>query len=97
MNLASRLEGLNKAYGTRILVSDAVHQRAENAFHFKPIAAVIAKGMTVETPVFELVEQIESAGSATPSSTKMVAGQAGADQRNSRNCGAMFFGARKAE
>ena len=53
--------------------------------------------MTVETPVFELVEQIESAGSATPSSTKMAAGQAGADQRNSRNCGAMFFGARKAE
>ena len=57
VNLASRLEGLNKEYGTRILVSGAVRQRVEHAFHFKPIAAVIAKGMTAETPVFELVEQ----------------------------------------
>jgi adenylate cyclase len=72
VNLASRLEGLNKAYGTRILVSDAVHQRAENAFHFKPIAAVIAKGMTVETPVFELVEQITGVGPETPQSTQMI-------------------------
>jgi adenylate cyclase len=56
VNLASRLEGLNKEYGTRILVSDAVRQRAEHAFRFKPIASVIAKGMTVETSVFELSE-----------------------------------------
>ena len=53
VNLASRLEGLNKEYGTS-LVSDAVRQRAEHAFSFKPIASVTAKGMTVETQVFEL-------------------------------------------
>jgi len=72
VNLASRLEGLNKEYGTRILVSDAVRQRAEHTFHFKPIAAVIAKGMTVETSVFELVEQIAGVGSETPRSTEMI-------------------------
>ena len=72
VNLASRLEGLNKEYGTRILVSDAVHQRAEHAFHFKPIASVIAKGMTVETPVFELVEQIAGVGSETLWSSQMI-------------------------
>ncbi len=79
VNLASRLEGLNKEYGTRILVSDAVHHRAEHAFHFNPIASVIAKGMTVETPVFELVEQIAGVGSDTPRSITAVAGRGGAD------------------
>lgn len=62
VNLASRLEGLNKEYGTTILVSDAVRQRAEHMFRFKPIASVVAKGMTTETRVFELVEQIAGAG-----------------------------------
>jgi adenylate cyclase len=56
VNLAARLEGLNKEYGTTILVSDAVRQRAEHSFRFKPIASVIAKGMTTETRVYELVE-----------------------------------------
>ena len=66
VNLASRLEGLNKDYGTRILVSDAVRRQVEHAFRFKPVASVTAKGMTVETPVFELVEHLAGAGSETP-------------------------------
>lgn len=55
VNLASRLEGLNKDYGTSILASEAVCRRAEPAFLFKPIASIIAKGMTVETQVYELL------------------------------------------
>jgi adenylate cyclase len=58
VNLAARLEGLNKEYGTTILVSDAVRRRAENCFCFKAVASVIAKGMTAETRVYELVEEI---------------------------------------
>ena len=57
VNLAARLEGLNKEYNTTILVSDAVRRRAEDHFRFRPVASVIAKGMTRETPVFELVER----------------------------------------
>ena len=56
VNLAARLEGLNKEYGTTILVSDAVHERVEHRFRFQPIASVIAKGMTTETRVYELIE-----------------------------------------
>ena len=56
VNLAARLEGLNKEYGTTILVSEAVRERAEHFFRFKPIASVIAKGMTTETRVYELVD-----------------------------------------
>jgi adenylate cyclase len=58
VNLAARLEGLNKEYGTTILVSEAVRNRVEHCFRFKAIASVIAKGMTTETHVYELVEAV---------------------------------------
>jgi adenylate cyclase len=58
VNLAARLEGLNKEYGTTILVSEAVRKRVEHCFRFKAIASVIAKGMTAATSVYELVEAV---------------------------------------
>jgi adenylate cyclase len=58
VNLAARLEGLNKEYKTSILVSEAVRNRVEHCFRFKAIASVIAKGMTTETRVYELAEAV---------------------------------------
>jgi adenylate cyclase len=58
VNLAARLEGLNKGYGTTILVSEAVRERVERRFRFNSIASVTAKGMTTETRVYELVEEV---------------------------------------
>jgi adenylate cyclase len=58
VNLAARLEGLNKEYGTTILVSEAVRNRVEHCFRFNSIASVIAKGMTTKTRVYELIEAI---------------------------------------
>ena len=58
VNLAARLEGLNKEYGTTILVSEAVRNRVEHRFRFRGIASVIAKGMTTETRVYELVSAV---------------------------------------
>jgi adenylate cyclase len=58
VNLAARLEGLNKQYGTTILVSEAVRERVEHCFRFNAVASVVAKGMTAETRVWELVEAI---------------------------------------
>ena len=55
VNLAARLEGLNKQFGTVILVSEDVYLRAQQGFQFKALDAVVAKGMTRETRVFELV------------------------------------------
>ena len=54
VNLASRLEGLNKEYGTTILVSEAVRARAQHDFRFSPVGSVIAKGMKRETCIYEL-------------------------------------------
>jgi adenylate cyclase len=55
VNLAARLEGLNKQFGTVILVSEDVYLRAQHCFQFRAFESVIAKGMTKETHVFELV------------------------------------------
>jgi adenylate cyclase len=55
VNLAARLEGLNKQFGTAILVSEAVYSRVQRRFQFRAFESVIAKGMTKETRIFELV------------------------------------------
>ena len=55
VNLAARLEGLNKDTRTTILVSEDVYSRVESLFKFRALDAVVAKGMTRETRIFELV------------------------------------------
>jgi adenylate cyclase len=55
VNLAARLEGLNKQVGTTILASEDVYLRVYDRFEFNAFDAVIAKGMTKETRIFELV------------------------------------------
>jgi adenylate cyclase len=54
VNLAARLEGLNKQYGTVILASEDVYARARHDFHFREIGSVVAKGMTKPTHIYEL-------------------------------------------
>ncbi len=54
VNLASRLEGLSKYYGTQILVSDATRRGAGNAFVFRPVDLVMAKGSQEPIEIFEL-------------------------------------------
>ena len=55
VNLAARLEGLNKQVGTSILASEDVYLRVRDQFKFGAFDAVVAKGMTKETRIFELV------------------------------------------
>ena len=55
VNLAARLEGLNKQVGTAILASEDVYLRVRDQFEFRALDAVVAKGMTKETRIFELV------------------------------------------
>jgi adenylate cyclase len=55
VNLAARLEGLNKEVGTAILASEDVYLRVRGQFEFRALDAVVAKGMTRETRIFELV------------------------------------------
>jgi adenylate cyclase len=55
VNFASRLEGANKAFGSRILLADATYQAAKDAVVAKPLAKLIVVGKTEPVEVFELV------------------------------------------
>jgi len=55
VNLANRLEGLNKVYGTQILVSEATRLAAGSGFVFRSVDIVAVKGSTMPMPVHELL------------------------------------------
>ena len=52
VNLAARLEGANKRYGTNILVSGQTVERVGTKIRFRPIDKVIVKGKSVAVEVF---------------------------------------------
>jgi adenylate cyclase len=55
VNLGSRLESLNKQYGTRILISETTRQRLVGRYTFRPLGDVVVKGKTEAVTVFEVV------------------------------------------
>lgn len=61
VNLASRLEGVNKIYGTEIIVSSDTRDGAEREFIFRPLGSVAVKGKKQEVEIYELVESIKQA------------------------------------
>lgn len=67
VNLASRLESLNRHYGTRLIVSDTVRDRVKDLFHFRRLDVVKVKGKNQAVVVYELLaekigdEQVDSA------------------------------------
>jgi adenylate cyclase len=64
VNLASRLEGANKFYGTEILASEAVHAAAGREFHWREIDLVRVKGREAPVRIFAPLESDEPAESA---------------------------------
>jgi len=55
VNLASRLEGMNKIYGTRILISEATREAAGAGFVTRPVDLVLAKGSERPFDLHELL------------------------------------------
>ncbi len=52
VNLASRLEGVNKAYGTEILISNKTANLLEDALPLRQVDRVIVKGKTEAVDIF---------------------------------------------
>lgn len=57
VNLASRLEGLNKTYGTRIIVSQNTVNQIPNDFSLRILDYVVVKGKTLPVTIYELVAE----------------------------------------
>ena len=55
VNLGSRLESLNKQYGTRIIISESTRGQLKRKYVFKPLGDVIVKGKTRPVSIFELL------------------------------------------
>jgi adenylate cyclase len=55
VNVASRLEGINKEFGTTIIVSRAVRDRSSDEFEFRALGLCHAKGRSEKVEIFELV------------------------------------------
>jgi adenylate cyclase len=55
VNLASRLEGLNKVYGTTIIASEAIVAAAREHFEFRLLDLVAVKGKSRAVRIYELL------------------------------------------
>ena len=63
VNLASRLEGLNRAYGTEILIGENTAQLVDGAFVLRELDMVRVKGRTQAVRIYELLAR---SGAALP-------------------------------
>jgi adenylate cyclase len=53
VNLAARLESLNKQYGTRLIVSEATRSSLKGRYHMRALGEVVVKGKTQPVAVYE--------------------------------------------
>jgi adenylate cyclase len=54
-NLASRLEGVNKVYGTTVIVSEETHRLAQDVVEARELDTVIVVGKSEPIRIFELL------------------------------------------
>jgi len=57
INLTSRMEGLNKYYGTHIIASESIQAAAKEPFEFRLLDRVAVKGKTEGIAIYELVAE----------------------------------------
>lgn len=62
VNLASRLEGLNKQYGTKILITETTYDKVRDEFTARPVDMVAVKGKKAGVRIYELLVEKINAG-----------------------------------
>jgi adenylate cyclase len=64
VNMANRLEGANKLYGTRIIVSRRTYEVASGKFLFRPLGLIAVRGKSEEQEIYELVGKKTEGGTS---------------------------------
>ena len=57
VNLAARLEGANKQYGSKTIISEAVYNNLNNAFICRELDYITVKGKTEVVRIFEVLQE----------------------------------------
>lgn len=71
VNLASRLEGINKYYGTRIILSADTYQAVKSRFLLRPVDVVAVKGKVNGVPIYELLAGLPDDPELAPSDEQL--------------------------
>ncbi|MCR4416439.1 MAG: adenylate/guanylate cyclase domain-containing protein [Ignavibacteria bacterium] len=56
VNLASRLEGINKIYGTDIVISESIYNKIKDRVIARELDLILVKGKTIPVRIFELID-----------------------------------------
>jgi len=78
VNTASRLEGVNKVFGTRMCVSEATRLHVDD-IPFRPIAVIVPKGKTEPLGIYE---PLDEARATSPYVVRYMEAYALAEQRD---------------
>ena len=62
VNISSRLEGLNKEYGTTIIIGEATYKEVKDEFVFRELDLIKVKGKDVPIRIYELLGKKGSVG-----------------------------------
>lgn len=66
VNLASRLEAINKYYGTDVIVGESTYEVVKDQFCFRPIDVVAVKGKTRGVKIYQLLAGLAEDGEIAP-------------------------------
>jgi hypothetical protein len=61
VNLAARLEGQNKTYGTKSLITDTVYEQVKEAYLCREIDLIAVKGKSKPTRIYEIIQARDKA------------------------------------
>jgi len=61
VNLAARLEGANKAYGSKSIITEVVHERVKENFLCRELDFIAVKGKNDPVRIYEILQEIPQA------------------------------------